>query len=789
MTWLRRVAAAGMTAVMLLFCVPMAGAAQQEGELTRGETAAILLEAAKDYNEAVSYGDILKGYPNGELREEEPVTRVQALVMLQRAFGGLPEPVGDNARSGYPAFYFTDIPAWAEEELESVLAAGIVAGTSATTLSPDETVTKEQLDLLLRRTYALEGSNLKDDFYATVNKEALDSSVVQPGYLGTGTIYDLDATVDQEVAGLIRDLADNGAQTEGEQKIVTFYQNILDTEGRNQAGIAPIQPYLDAIDQAQTIGELMDVQNMFYEDTGSAPLLYFDITVDAKDSRSYILLFDSIYPGLGQGGYSTATAEQKQAYQTYVRTLMTLIGQSELAAAATADTIWRVDSKLAAASLTNQELDDVDKTYNLYTMEELQEMFPNVDLETIFGLTGLRQTDQIQVTDPGRLQAVAALFDETKTPDALNILKAYFRMYLADGFGGTLNEEFTEAGNAYREAYFGSSGALSIEDLAAQHVQNIMSDYLSQAYVARYFSEEAKTNVEKMVQDILAVYRERIENLDWMSQATKEMAIRKLDTMKVNIGYPDTWDDVLSGAEIRSADQGGSFYDNLIAINKWLASCLPKYQAEGVDENAWDMAAYTVNAAYGLSDNSITFPAAILQAPLYDVDATYEENLGKIGYVIAHEISHAFDNNGAKYDENGNDTDWWSAEDYAAFQALCDKVVALYDGREIAPGITCDGNLTLSENIADLGAAACLTEIESRQENPDYAGLYTAMAKIWYASYSRETKLYLSQFDVHAPAKLRGSLVLQNFAEFYQAFGITEDDAMWLAPEDRVVIW
>ena len=210
-------------------------------------------------------------------------------------------------------------------------------------------------------------------------------------------------------------------------------------------------------------------------------------------------------------------------------------------------------------------------------------MFPTVDLDTIFGLTGLRQTDQIQVTDPGRLQAVAALFDETKTPDGLDILKAYFRMYLADGFGGALNEEFMAANNAFSEAYLGASGGLSIEDLAAQYVQNIMSDYLDQAYVARYFSAEAKAGVEEMVQDILAVYRERIENLDWMSQATKEMAIRKLDTMKVNIGYPDTWNDFLDGVEIRSADQGGSFYDNLIAINKWAAACLPKYQAEGVD--------------------------------------------------------------------------------------------------------------------------------------------------------------------------------------------------------------
>ena len=515
----------------------------------------------------------------------------------------------------------------------------------------------------------------------------------------------------------------------------------------------------------------------------------FGLNIDVKDNTAYTLLFDGITPSLGQGGYSTATPEQKSAYQTYVRTMLTLVGQSEAAASAAADTIWRVDAKIAAASLSNQELADVDKTYNIYTMEQLQAMFPRVDLEALFALTGLTQTNHIQVMDPGKLQAWAEIFDEGKTPDGLEILKAYARLYLAAGFGPALNEEFTEAGNAFSEAYMGSSGALSLEDSAAQYVQQVMSDYLGQAYVDRYFSAEAKADVEKMVQDILAVYRDRIKTLDWMSETTKEKAIEKLDTIQINIGYPDDWDDTLKDVEILSAEQGGSFCDNLIAIQKGTNKLLAELQKTGVDENIWPMTTYTVNAGYLFTANSITFPAGILQEPFYDVDASYEENLGKVGYVIAHEITHAFDNNGAKYDENGNAVDWWTQEDYAAFQTLCEKVVKLYDGKESAPGITCNGALTLSENIADLGSVACLTEIESKRENPDYAALYTAMAEIWCSSYPRETRLYLAQADVHAPDKLRGSLVLQNFSEFYEAFDITEEDAMWLPPEERVVIW
>lgn len=784
----KQAAAAGLTAVMLLSCLPMAGAAPADQALTRGDTAGILLEAAKDYHTDVIYQDILKGYPGGDLKEDQPVTRAEALVMLQRAFDGLPTPVGDNARSGYPAENFTDVPVWAQTELAPVLASGIVAGTSPNTFSPNDPITGKQLDLFLQRTYALEGSNLKDDFYATVNKQALDASVLLPGQLGTGSMYTVTNQVNTELAALIQEVVAGETKTEGEEKMANLYHSVLDIEARDQAGITPIRPYLDAIDQAQTLEELMQVQNTIFAETGTFLLLGFALALDAKDSTSYTLYFDGASPSLGQSGYASATPQQKQAYLTYVSTLLSLVGQEE--ADAGAQEVWQVDAKLAAASLTNQELGDVDKIYNLYTMDQIQAMFPaQVDLRALFQTTGLKQTDKILVTDPGRLQAWAEIFDESKTPDSLNLLKTYCRLSLAATFGGTLNSEFTQAGNAFNEAYLGTSGAAPLETTATQYIQSYMVDYLGQAYVDRYFSPEAKKDVEKMVDDILAVYRERIESLDWMSQTTKKKAVQKLDALQVNVGYPDQWEDPLAGVDILAPEQGGSLYGNLVAISRAALDKLPALQEEGVQENLWVMTPYSVNANYLANQNSITLPAGILQAPFYDVNASYEENLGGIGYVVAHEITHAFDNNGAKFDEKGNATDWWTAEDYAAFQALCQDVVELYDGRESAPGITCNGALTLSENIADLGSVACLTEIAGRQKDPDFATLYTTMAETWCISYPRETRLYLAQNDLHAPDKLRGSLVLQNFDQFYTAFDIDQDDAMWLAPEDRVTIW
>ena len=431
----------------------------------------------------------------------------------------------------------------------------------------------------------------------------------------------------------------------------------------------------------------------------------------------------------------------------------------------------------------------MDKTYHIYTMDQLQAMFPGAELDALFAASGLEQTDRILVSDPGKLQAIAALFDPERTPNSLEILKSYARLTLLNTFGPMLGQAFTDAASTFQQSYLGIAGGLSLEGTASQYIQAFLGDYLGKVYADRCFSASAKKEVESMARDILAVYRDRIQALDWMSSATKAKAIRKLDTMTLHIGYPDTWEDPLEGVNLLTAGEGGSFFQNAVAIVQAGRQALAERQQEGPDKDQWVMTPYTVNACYTPTENTITFPAGVLQPPFYDKNASYEENLGSIGYVIAHEITHAFDNNGAKFDENGNAAGWWTAADYAAFQALCQRVVTLYDGRESAPGIVCNGELTLSENIADLGAAACITQLEGKQENPDYAALYTAMARIWCSSYPREMRQYMARTDVHAPDKLRGSLVLQNFYQFYEAFGITEGDGMWLAPEDRVVIW
>ena len=253
----RRLLAGLLTAVMLLALLPTAFAAEDD-PLTRGQARDILLAAADDYNPGVKAEDVLQGDKDGNLYLDRPVTRVELLVMLSNAFGQLPEPVGDSARIAFPAAQFTDVPNWAGKTLENVFQAGIVSGTSETTFSPKGTVTEEELDVLIRRVYALEGSNEKDDFYAAVNKEWLETAEFPPGYPYTGTLYQLSYEVTEQVSGLIREIAAGKPKAGTPQaKIKDLYETILNWDARNKAGIEPLKPYLEAIDKAETLPELM----------------------------------------------------------------------------------------------------------------------------------------------------------------------------------------------------------------------------------------------------------------------------------------------------------------------------------------------------------------------------------------------------------------------------------------------------------------------------------------------------------------------------------------------------
>lgn len=752
---------------------------------TRGEVADMLLLAADDYNPTVLRSDIIKGYGgDGELHEDWNITRAEALVMLSRAFGTLPELTGHNARVALKSGNFTDIPEWAKPELQPVLDAGIAAGTAEGIFSPTDDVTKEQMNLFIQRAYALYGTNEKDDFYATINKDALSTLAIKPGRVIAGTLFDLQDESTTQVNEIIKEVT-SGKWEKGtkEQKIADLYNSILDRENRNKIGVAPIVPYLEMIDKANNITELMNVQNTLMEKLYCAPFVAFSLTVDFKDSTKYIPVFGVYNPNMTKDFYLSGTEAQKSAYLKYLKTVMELAGED--VTDAQIEEFYNFEKDLAEKMLNTEDMGDVDKFYNTYTLDEIQTLFPSVDTEKLLTASGIQKEDKFLITDVGLTEEFAHLL----TDENIQVLKTAAKLCVILSYGNTLNTEFVDASDVFNQEYLGVLGTYSDEERAAITVSSVMPDYIGKIFAEKYFTEEAKQDVSKMVRDIISVYKKRIGNLTWMSDETKEKAIRKLDTMKIKIGYPDNWDTYLDDVQIKSASEGGSYFENMLSVAKGYKKELSNLQGKSVDKTKWAMYPYTVNACYSATSNDITFPAAILQPPMYDVNASYEENLGSIGYIIAHEITHAFDNNGAKFDENGNAADWWTAKDYEEFEKLCEKMVWFYDRCESVPGIPMNGKLTLSENVADQGAVQCITEVAAGLENPDYKALYRSMAKAWASTRTREYAQYAASVDLHCDEKLRVNRTVVNCDEFYKAFDIKTGDGMYVPEDERVKIW
>lgn len=763
-------------------------AAGDEAPVTRGQVADMMLRAADDYTEGLERADIIKGYGDGDTMDDKSITRAESFVMISRAFGALPAPEGHLARVSLTDVQYTDVPDWAEAEVKNLIQAGVLVGDGENSLASEEPVTAEQVDVIVRRIYSLLGKNKKDDFYAGVNREWLNRSVIKPGDVSAGTLMELQNRVDDQISEIIQEIVQKTTgRSEKEQKVADFYQAAADMEARNKAGAAPLKPYLERIDAAADAGDLdglLAADGYFGTRAGSRLLLDFAVSENAKDSTAYALYFGTYGAKLPKEAY--ADADKTAIYKRYLTNLLTYAGEAEDAAQKQADLVIALETDIANNKLTAQEQYDVDKTFNPYTVEELQAMLPNADVRALIEEVGYAvPKDFVVVTDVKAAETFCKYLNE----EYIETLRAVMKAGAVQGMMGALDQKAIDIAYQFSQEYYGMDGAKSSEELASQATQGTMSDYLESLYVERYFSPEAKADVEAMLKEFIGIYEERINQLDWMSSATKEKAKLKLDTMKVKVGYPEQRDSALDAAEIKNTGDGGSYLENVLSIARENRKQNIEKQGTPVDKSEWITSAITVNAFYNPSANEIIFPAAILQAPFYDINASREENLGGIGIVIAHEITHAFDNNGAKYDENGNAADWWTAEDYAQFNALCGKVVAYYDGAEAAPGLCANGAQTLSENIADLGGISCAVTAMERLEDPDYDRFFQNSMRCWAASYTRPYLETLIQLDVHSPEKIRANRMAASQDVFYETYGIEEGDGMYVAPEDRAKIW
>ena len=773
----RKITAMLLALAMVISTMPIMAFAAEDDPATRGEVCDMLLIAADDYNPGVQKTDILKGYEDGELHEDWGVTRAEALVMLDRAFGGIPEIKGYNKYIAIPQENFTDIPDWAETELADVFASGIVAGKAEGIFAPDDNVTAEEMKLFIQRVFRVFGTNPKDDFYAAVNKEYFDNAVIPEGM---ASVSSLDGQLtDNQLMDMMKEIsASNPDKNSKEGKIKILYDNYLNKDARNELGFDAIKADWDKIEAIETISDLVDSD---FIDT----FLDFAVTIDSLDSTKYANVFvtmsinsKEMFEGKAEG--------QKAAFLKYVKTLFTLAGYTEAEAAAAADDMFNFRAEVAEASLSTIEARNVNNIYNIYSLDEIKAVFPNLDIEKVFDSTGLKLKDRFIVKDVGAMEKMAELLVD----ENIDTLKTYLKAVKLISYSDYMSDDFAEASTTYDSEVMGIEGTLSDEYYAMDFVRGQLSSYVGEIYGAKYTTEKVKSDITEMINEMIDVYRKRITNLDWMSDATKEKAIRKLDTMAMKVGTADVWPEIaLDGMELRSYEDGGSLVENLKTISD--ANMADIYANEGkeVDHSKWMMMPHIVNAGYLAPFNDIIFPIAILLIPeVYDENASYESNLGAIGYIIGHELSHAFDRTGSQYDENGNAVNWWTEEDAEAFAELCQNVIDFYDGQETAPGLVVNGELTLGENTADMGGLSVALEIASTKENFDYKAMFESFAKVWREVSSRESvEYYLS--DVHAPASVRVNRTLQACDKFYEVYGITEGDGMWIAPEERVSIW
>jgi putative endopeptidase len=635
---------------------------------------------------------------------------------------------------------------------------------------------------------------LQDDFYNAINREWLSNTKLENGYVSYGTFEEVCGKVNGSIYNIILDIQrnkDTFNKNSDELKVLNLYNNYLDMESRNKLGIKPIEKYINKINEIKTTKDLKEIlsDNEF---SYFQSLINLSVGPDYKDSNTNVLYISRSNLGLGNSFYYKDTSNKgesiKQIYINYLTKLYTLYGEDEKVARKNAEIFYNIENKIAQKipSFEEEAKDDnrIQKSYNVYTVEGVNKLIPNIQFSKLLSKLNISNENKIIVENPEELRLVNSFI----TKDNIENTKIFLKTSVLLNTDNFLTSEYREASNELRKTFYGVDTIALNEGSGVKFVSCQLNEVLSKLYINKYFDKSSKDDVENMAKEIVKNFENRLQNISWMSKTTKEEALNKLENINVKIGYPDTWNDY-NDIEINSYNEGGSLIENV--MNIYLSQIEKQFSKlkEPVNKNEWNMGACAVNAYYNALNNEIVFPAGILQAPFYDKNASKEKNLGGIGVIIGHELTHAFDNTGAQFDETGKLKNWWSTNDYKEFTNRSKKVVDYYSNIETGDGNFINGFLTVGENISDLGGIACVLDITKNIENPNLKDLFENYATIWREISTKELKEYLLNNDPHAPKKVRVNIVLSQFEEFYKTYDIKKGDKMYVNPDDRVGIW
>ena len=628
---------------------------------------------------------------------------------------------------------------------------------------------------------------IQDDLYMAVNGEWMKTAVIPPDRPRTGGFSDLDEAVEKTMMADFKAFAE-GTKTSGipEMKYAAaLYRKVLDTERRNSEGLAPVLPLLEKIRALKTAEDLnTQAADLLLE--GVVLPVQMEVTADMGDAtkNAFIVLGpDIILPDTTY--YAEDNPAGKQLLALYAQMAAQVLAYTPLSEEEQKqylDDTLAFDALVAKKVKSQLEWSEYYKCNSPMPAAEVASYTAPFDiLGVLKALYGENAPETLVVYDPKAVREMNGYFSEENF--AQYVHWAYVQTLLrATAF---LSEELAALGKTYMRALTGVAADPVIEKQAYQTASRMYSEPVGVYYGRTYFGEEAKKDVVDLVKKIIETYKLRVRKNGFLAEQTKEQAIRKLSTIEVKMGYPDTVRKVYSELVFDENDSLFAVMCRLSAIRE--KDMLDKL-LKPVDRTEWAMPGHMVNACYDPSRNDITFPAAILQKPFYSLKQSVSENLGGIGAVIGHEISHAFDNNGANFDENGNLKNWWTEEDFAAFKDLTQQMIEQFDGIPFHGGKV-NGELVVSENIADNGGMGVTLEIMHTLEDADYQAYFKNWARVWCMKAKEEFILLLLANDVHSPAELRANMSPRNFSEWYEAFGVTENDGMYIAPEKRISIW
>ena len=639
--------------------------------------------------------------------------------------------------------------------------------------------------------------NPKDNFYDYVNGNWTKTTQIPDDETRWGGFGVLRKSTRQDVLEIIKTSKELGTYSEGsdQKKALLVFESELDTLTRNKSGIKPIVPFLNKIDK---INSLKDLQEVYCKNIGiSNPFIGLGANPDLNNSSVNI---GWIYPGgLGlQRDYyvdnDEKTIEIRKKYTAHISKMLQFINFPADYANSAAERILELETKLAIPRLDKVQSRDIRNFNNPKKLNELDKLTPAFDWIKFLLDMGIDSLpEEVIVMQPNYMIALNEFLESTSIED----LKILMKWSTLDNSARYLSTEIEKTNwEFYSKTLSGAKKQRDAEQRALGTVSRSVGEAIGRLYVEAKFPPEAKQNAEKMISNVIKAFQIRIEKLDWMGEETKSRAIEKLDKFTVKIAYPDEWEDYSK----LKVEEKNNFAENMLAVSKWNRDNNLSEIGKPVDKSEWGMPPQTVNAYFNPLNNEIVFPAAILQPPFYNFTADDAVNYGGIGAVIGHEISHAFDDSGARFDGDGNVNNWWTEKDLKEFEKRGKALADQYSKIEVLDDVFINGEFTLGENIGDLGGVlgaydGLQLHFENTGRPSDIDGFtaeqrfFISWATVW-RTLTREDALRTQiKTDPHSPGIYRATQPLKNVDAFYEAFDIKLGDEMYLAPEDRVRIW